>query len=105
MLVFFKVAEAKSKLKDPGMVYSYHGGNRKRDPKKLAMNSVVVTTYETLVSWSYLGDGNLPMLRLIVVLLYSDERRQFPSQQVRKSRLLPTHRTDSLVAHHLRREP
>ena len=44
------IAEAKSKLEDPGVVYSYHGGNRKRDPQILAQNSIVVTTYETLAS-------------------------------------------------------
>jgi SWI/SNF-related matrix-associated actin-dependent regulator of chromatin subfamily A3 len=44
------IEEAKSKLKDPGLVYSYHGGGRKRDAKALAANSIVVTTYETLAS-------------------------------------------------------
>jgi len=44
------IDEAKSKLKDPGLVYSYHGGNRKRDARILAQNAVVVTTYETLAS-------------------------------------------------------
>lgn len=42
--------EAKSKLKDPGLVYSYHGQGRKRVPTVLAKNSIVVTTYETLAS-------------------------------------------------------
>jgi SWI/SNF-related matrix-associated actin-dependent regulator of chromatin subfamily A3 len=44
------IDEAKSKLKDPGLVYSYHGPGRKRDPCILAQNSIVVTTYETLAS-------------------------------------------------------
>jgi hypothetical protein len=44
------IEEAKSKLKDPGLVYSYHGGGRNRNPKTLAANSIVVTTYETLAS-------------------------------------------------------
>lgn len=44
------IEEAKSKLKDPGLVYSYHGAGRKRDPNLLAQNSIVVTTYETLAS-------------------------------------------------------
>ena len=44
------IEEAKSKLQDPGLVYSYHGANRKRDPRILAKNEVVVTTYETLAS-------------------------------------------------------
>jgi len=44
------IDEAKSKLKEPGLVYSYHGGNRKRDPQLLAENAIVVTTYETLAS-------------------------------------------------------
>jgi SWI/SNF-related matrix-associated actin-dependent regulator of chromatin subfamily A3 len=44
------IEEAKSKLTDPGLVYSYHGGGRKRDAKALAANSIVVTTYETLAS-------------------------------------------------------
>lgn len=44
------IEEAKSKLTDPGLVYAYHGGNRKRDPMILAQNSIVVTTYATLSS-------------------------------------------------------
>ena len=44
------IEEAKSKLENPGLVYSYHGQNRKRDPNVLAKNSIVVTTYETLQS-------------------------------------------------------
>jgi hypothetical protein len=44
------IEEAKSKLKDPGMVYSYHGGGRNRDAEALATNAIVVTTYETLAS-------------------------------------------------------
>jgi len=44
------VSEAKSKLKEPGLVYSYHGTNRKRDPTVLAANSIVVTTYNVIAS-------------------------------------------------------
>ena len=44
------IEEAKSKLKDPGLVYPYHGGSRRRNPFVLARNSIVVTTYETLAS-------------------------------------------------------
>ena len=44
------IDEARSKLKDPGLVYPYHGQNRKRDAKSLANNSIVVTTYQTLAS-------------------------------------------------------
>jgi SNF2 family DNA or RNA helicase len=44
------IEEAKSKLENPGLVYSYHGAGRKRDPHMLAQNSIVVTTYETLSS-------------------------------------------------------
>lgn len=44
------IAEAKSKLSDPGLIYSYHGQNRKRDPNILAQNAIVVTTYEVLAS-------------------------------------------------------
>lgn len=44
------VDEAKSKLKDPGLVYSYYGQHRNRDPLKLAQNSIVVTTYAVLAS-------------------------------------------------------
>lgn len=44
------IDEAKSKLKDPGLVYSYHGGSRKRNASILALNSIVVTTYATLAS-------------------------------------------------------
>ena len=44
------IEEAKSKLKNPGLVYSYHGPGRKRHPGVLASNSIVVTTYETLAS-------------------------------------------------------
>lgn len=42
--------EAKSKLQNPGLVYPYHGAGRKRNPKLLAENSIVVTTYATLSS-------------------------------------------------------
>lgn len=44
------IDEAKSKLKDPGLVYSYHGGSRIRNAKILAKNAVVVTTYAVLQS-------------------------------------------------------
>ena len=44
------VEEAKSKLKDPGIIYCYYGAKRKRDPVLLAKNAIVVTTYETLAS-------------------------------------------------------
>lgn len=44
------VDEAKSKLKDPGLVYPYHGGSRTRDAAVLANNGVVVTTYAILAS-------------------------------------------------------
>lgn len=44
------IDEAKSKLKNPGLVYPYHGGNRKRCAKLLSQNAIVVTTYATLSS-------------------------------------------------------
>jgi hypothetical protein len=44
------IDEAKSKLKNPGLVYSYHGSKRKRCPNVLAQNAIVVTTYATLAS-------------------------------------------------------
>ena len=44
------IEEEKSKLKDPGLVYPYHGQNRKRNAGTLAQNAIVVTTYETLAS-------------------------------------------------------
>ncbi|CAB9505789.1 regulator of chromatin subfamily A member 3-like 1 [Seminavis robusta] len=44
------IDEAKSKLVHPGLVYSYHGGSRKRIPEVLAANQIVVTTYQTLQS-------------------------------------------------------
>jgi len=44
------IEEAKSKLSNPGLVYPYHGQNRKRDPAILALNSIVVTTYDVLAS-------------------------------------------------------
>lgn len=44
------IDEAKSKLKDPGLVYSYHGQNRTRNAMVLAKNAVVVTTYAVLQS-------------------------------------------------------
>jgi len=44
------IDEAKSKLKNPGLVYSYHGGSRTRDASILAQKSIVVTTYATLAS-------------------------------------------------------
>ena len=42
--------EARSKLKNPGLLYPYHGSGRKRDPVILAKSAIVVTTYETLAS-------------------------------------------------------
>lgn len=44
------IDEAKSKLKDPGLVYSYHGSNRNRNALHLAQNAIVVTTYAVLQS-------------------------------------------------------
>ena len=44
------IEEAKDKLKDPGLIYPYHGSNRKRIPEVLAQNAIVVTTYETVKS-------------------------------------------------------
>ena len=44
------IDEAKSKLKNPGLVYAYHGTNRKRCAQTLANNAIVVTTYATLAS-------------------------------------------------------
>ena len=44
------IEEARSRLKDPGLVYPYHGGSRTRDPKKLAKAAIVVTTYQILAS-------------------------------------------------------
>merc|ERR1712127_378954 len=44
------VDEAKSKLKNPGMVYSYYGSNRTRDATILSKNAIVVTTYAVLAS-------------------------------------------------------
>ncbi len=44
------IDEARSKLEDPGLIYPYHGQNRMRDPRKLAANSIVVTTYDILAS-------------------------------------------------------
>ena len=44
------IEEAKSKLKNPGLIYPYHGQNRNRDPKLLASNSIVVTTYDVIAS-------------------------------------------------------
>jgi hypothetical protein len=47
------IDEAKSKLKDPGLVYSYHGQNRKRNAIVLAKHALVVTTYAVLQSDAY----------------------------------------------------
>ena len=44
------IDEAKSKLKDPGLIYPYHGQSRKRDANILAKNAIVVTTYQVLAS-------------------------------------------------------
>lgn len=44
------IDEAKSKLRDPGLVYGYHGSSRTRDSAVLAQKSIVVTTYHTLAS-------------------------------------------------------
>ena len=49
-VAFQWIEEAKSKLKDPGLIYPYHGQNRKRDPNILAKNAIVVTTYQVLAS-------------------------------------------------------
>jgi hypothetical protein len=47
------INEARSKLDDPGLVYPYHGQNRKRDASTLSKNSIVVTTYAVLSSDAY----------------------------------------------------
>ena len=44
------IAEAMSKLKQPGLVYAYHGNGRTRNPLILANQSIVVTTYAVLAS-------------------------------------------------------
>jgi len=44
------IEEAKSKLRNPGLVYSYHGARRTKNPEELAGNAIVVTTYSTLAS-------------------------------------------------------
>ncbi|KAG7344196.1 DNA/RNA helicase, superfamily II, SNF2 family protein [Nitzschia inconspicua] len=44
------IEEAKSRLKNPGLVYPYHGQSRKRDANQLAMAEIVVTTYQVLAS-------------------------------------------------------
>jgi len=44
------IEEAKSKLKDPGLIYRYYGAGRKRDAWFLSRNSIVVTTYQVLAS-------------------------------------------------------
>jgi len=44
------IDEAKSKLSDPGLVYPYHGQNRKCNAATLAQNSIVVTMFQTLAS-------------------------------------------------------
>lgn len=44
------IDEAKSKLRDPALVYAYHGSKRTKDPHVLAQNAIIVTTYQTLGS-------------------------------------------------------
>ena len=44
------IEEAKNKLANPGLVYPYHGQNRKRDASILAKKNIVVTTYQVLSS-------------------------------------------------------
>ncbi len=44
------IDEANRQLKEPGLVYAYHGTNRKRDATILATNSIIVTTYATLAA-------------------------------------------------------
>lgn len=44
------IEEAKSKLTNPGLVYPYHGQNRKRDANILSKNAIVVTTFQVLAS-------------------------------------------------------
>jgi SNF2 family DNA or RNA helicase len=48
--IFTVIAEAKSKLTDPGLLYPYHGQNRNRDANVLAKSAIVVTTYQVLAS-------------------------------------------------------
>jgi SWI/SNF-related matrix-associated actin-dependent regulator of chromatin subfamily A3 len=47
------INEARSKLREPGLIYPYHGQNRTRDAKRLAAASIVVTTYQVLASDSF----------------------------------------------------
>lgn len=44
------MAEAKSRLKNPGELHAYYGNSRKRDPNVLSKYSIVVTTYAVLAS-------------------------------------------------------
>jgi len=62
------IDEAKSKLKDPGLVYSYHGQGRKRDASVLARNAVVVTTYSVLASDINFGIKRAKIKRIILLL-------------------------------------
>jgi len=67
------IEEARSKLKDPGLLYSYHGSGRKRDPFKLARNAIVVTTCKPY---------GLPFLTLLSAV---DSHLLAPSHNPRKS--------------------
>lgn len=87
------VEEAKSKLKDPGLVYQYHGGNRKRDPIILAKNAIVVSTYETLASDANYhaakaqNDGYCPPLEQVRWWrIVCDESHSLRESQTKKSR-------------------
>ena len=47
-----KQSQAKSKCTDSVKIYQYHGSNRNRDPKFLANQDIVVTTYQEIMAMS-----------------------------------------------------
>ena len=96
------VEEAKSKLKDPGLVYQYHGGSRNRDPFVLAKNAIVVSTYETLASDAYYhaakagtDDYCPPLEQVRWWRIICDESHSLRESQTKKSRAV-----HDLVADH-----
>uniref|UniRef100_A0A7S3PD68 SNF2 N-terminal domain-containing protein n=1 Tax=Amphora coffeiformis TaxID=265554 RepID=A0A7S3PD68_9STRA len=57
------IAQAKSKLQDPGLLYAYHGLNRSRDPRELVKKSIFVTSYDSLASeYRRVSDADSPSL-------------------------------------------
>lgn len=96
------IEEARSKLKEPGLIYPYHGQNRKRDPNTLASNSIVVTTYDIVASdafrqtmWSSVEGYCPPLQQVRWWRIICDEGHLLRESNTRRSKAVL-----SLVADH-----